>query len=131
MNKIHPVRLRFKRHGHSRDVILFGSWAIKIPKTAYGWKGFVKGLLCNMNEVTWWRLTEERRLCPVRFSLPGGLLLVMDRAEPLSEAGDYSGFYGFHGLPVEKKVESFGTLDGRVVAIDYGDAFGGDLLEDE
>lgn len=74
--------------------------------------------------------TNWAELCPVRFSLPGGFLLVMPEATPLSDqewqeflqdvyelfvAGD-----GSYTVPVEAKRCSFGRLNGRIVAVDYG-----------
>lgn len=64
-------------------------------------------------------------LCPVLFSVPGGWLLVMRRAKPLSDAEWCSvhpewGYREEYVVPVEMKRDSFGVLDGRIVAIDYG-----------
>jgi len=101
------------------------------------------------------------QLCPVIFSLPGGFLVVMPRARPLTDAewaafdyrafvtrGDpyigenfdaYAGTWRqgdqgqplsplVHGnadvpeglVPAEYKRDSFGVLEGRIVAVDYG-----------
>jgi hypothetical protein len=65
-------------------------------------------------------------LCPVIFSLPGGFLNVMKRAEPMtSEQFDEEALKKWvdrdgHTIPVEIKVDSFGYIDGELVAIDYG-----------
>lgn len=65
-------------------------------------------------------------LCPVLFADPLGFVVVMRRAKPLSEeewAGfDYAGFVdgGEYGVPAENKRSSFGWLNGRIVAVDYG-----------
>src|SRR5690349_17829438 len=67
----------------------------------------------------------DNRLCPVRFALPYGLLVIMPRCEPVSD-----GFLldeeiaiwasGEQLLPVELKTDSFGRLNGKLVAVDYG-----------
>lgn len=83
-------------------------------------------LLANMQERDF-GTTSWPELCPVLFSLPGGWLVVMRRAKPLTLAE----WHAFDGeaficcsrdaiLPVENKPDSFGWLDGRIVAIDYG-----------
>jgi hypothetical protein len=65
-------------------------------------------------------------LCPVVWSVPGGWLLVMRRAEPLSdEEFDSLDFLRFartadYAVPVEDKIDSFGRFAGRIVAVDYG-----------
>jgi hypothetical protein len=56
---------------------------------------------------------------------PGGWLLVMPRCEPISQELTDAEFEKFahhddRWIPVENKADSFGILDGRLVAIDYG-----------
>lgn len=110
------------RKGATRLVIISKRRAYKLP-LLHSWKHFLTGLLANMQE----RLFSQAgwpELCPVLFSLPGGWLVVMPRVdvcrphdvldfETLCDRGDYV-------LPVEHKNDSFGWLDGRLVAIDYG-----------
>jgi hypothetical protein len=118
------------RNGITRIVILIGRWAIKVPCVRYSgqrWRCFLRGLLANMQErdvaATGWP-----ELCPVLFAVPGGLLIVMRRASAMSntewDAFRYDNFITLDGgrtlLPVENKPDSFGWLDGRVVAVDYG-----------
>lgn len=100
----------------TRTVLLAGSWAFKIPSFR-SWDGFLRGLLANMQEAEF-SLTEWPELCPVSFSIPLGLLVVMPYCRPLSEEewpdrGEYM-------VPVEMKPDSFGILEGRIVAVDYG-----------
>jgi hypothetical protein len=111
------------RLGISRTVLLVGPLAIKVPTVRYGWAKFLRGLLANMQEREWARMVDGR-LCPIVFSLPGGWLVVMLRARPLTDyewraldpiVGD-----AFRELPVERKSDSFGVLYGRYVAVDYG-----------
>lgn len=117
------------RTGSTRTVILFFGWAVKLPGSwmrGYRWKSLLQGLLANMQERAFAR-TGWPELCPVAFSLPGGLLLIMRRAAPLSRdewfAFDFSGFVerDDYFVPVEEKMSSFGKFGGRIVAIDYGD----------
>lgn len=95
---------------------------------------FLYGFLANMQEVAW--SGHDERLCPVRFALPGGSLIVMPRCaaltdeefllEVLPEWGQVEDHetgsplpYAVD-LPVEMKTCSFGRLSGRIVAVDYG-----------
>jgi hypothetical protein len=135
------------RAGVTREVFLIGRYAIKIPKLVYGWKMFLNGLLANMQEREF-AAEGWPELCPIVFSLPGGWLVVMRRARVMTDeefaAFDFRAFvtrdddYAAYNLdawggnarnggepealvvPVEAKADSFGWLDGRVVAIDYG-----------
>lgn len=115
------------RSGYSRVVILIGPYAVKIPNFFF-WKGFLYGLVGNMHEVQWYRHSSEdmKRLCPIRFAIPGGWLVVMSRARDMTR-DEWDGFdamefigSGQNTIPVEPKMNSFGWLDGRIVAVDYG-----------
>lgn len=110
--------------GATRAVLLIGGLAFKLPRPL-SWKHFLLGLIANMQEVTF-SAAKWPELCPVLWSIPGGFLVVMRRARPLTqdefdaieipdwlEKGDYY-------VPMEAKIENFGMLDGRVVAVDYG-----------
>jgi hypothetical protein len=123
---------RWNHRGLTREVILTRRYAIKLPKLSRGWQLFRHGIRSNAQE----REFAGRgwaELCPVVFALPGGWLVVMRRARPLThaewEAFDAAAFCGGsseHALdrgrriPVELKKHSFGVLDGRIVAVDYG-----------
>ena len=117
-------------YGTTRTVILIRRWAIKIP-VFREWRLFLSGLLANMQERRF-AAAGWPELCPVVFALPGGWLLVMRRAEPLTREQFFALNYGewIKGgndlpkgdwiIPVENKLDSFGILDGRIVAVDYG-----------
>lgn len=115
----------WNRQGITREVFLTRRYAIKIPKLIYGWHKFLCGLLANMQEAAF-GTTNWPELCPVVFSIPGGWLLVMLRVEMLTDAEwatfDVRAFCerGDRTIPAEFKRDSFGRLDGRIVAIDYG-----------
>lgn len=110
--------------GATRMVILTGKWAFKMPSIA-SWRLFLHGLLANMQEVVLSR-SKLPGFCPVRYSLPGGWLLIMHRARPLTDTEfsefDYSAWTdrGNYVIPVENKISSFGVWNGEVVAVDYG-----------
>lgn len=65
-------------------------------------------------------------LCPVIFGMPGGWFIVMRRAEPLTNQQywlmDYDAFVNQpdYKVPVENKWDSFGMIEGKIVAVDYG-----------
>jgi hypothetical protein len=117
-------------YGTTRTVFLVGHWAIKIPSLVE-WRLFLMGLLANMQEAQFARLGWPE-LCPVICAWPLGVLLVMCRAEPLTRDQFFALNYGEwikRGedlpkgewvIPVENKLDSFGLLDGRIVAVDYG-----------
>jgi hypothetical protein len=125
--------------GCTRTVLLIGRYAIKIPRLNYGWRLFLQGLLCNMQEVSFSKM-NDKRICPVFFYIPGGWLLVMPRCRPLCETEfsclrinrfwgkdekSTNGYYGDCMIPVEHKIDSFGWYkwnggNNTIVAIDYG-----------
>ena len=126
------LQLEIKR-GVTRWVILIGKYAVKLPRIHISrehwfcaWENFLRGLLGNMKENQFGTL-EFDVLCPVIFYLPGGFLTVMARATPLTDVQwdtlDVEAFFHNGDLSVdlvEDKRDSFGTLNGRIVAVDYG-----------
>jgi hypothetical protein len=108
-------------------VYLIGRWAIKRP-VFVEWRLFLLGLLANMQEARFSRM-QWPELCPVLFACPGGFFIVMRRAQGLSrsefEAFSEMKYLSFvdkpdYRVPVENKLDSFGWLDRRIVAVDYG-----------
>lgn len=120
--------------GVTRTVILTKRWAIKLPCLVYGWKYFLYGFLANMQESDWSGFDD--RLCLVRYAAPGGVFVVMPRCSPVTDkefcdlvSEDWARMRDeetglplpYHAeLPVEMKTCSFGWLNGRIVAVDYG-----------
>lgn len=105
-------------------MILTRRFAIKIPSVR-SWRDFLFGLLNNMNEA---RTAREGLdgFCPVVLAIPGGFALVMPRVEILCErdfaAFDPAAFCRRDGYEInaEHKPDSFGRLNGTIVAVDYG-----------
>jgi hypothetical protein len=112
--------------GVTRYVIMVGPWALKFPRINYGWAMFLRGLLGNMQEAVWGR-SGWPGICPVVFAVPGGFLTVQRRVRVMTDeefaAFDFKAFTRRKGyrIPTERKSDSFGWLDGQVVAIDYAD----------
>jgi hypothetical protein len=124
--------------GTVRAVLCVGPFAFKLARSRHG-------ALCNRYEADLYnRSSQERRalLCPPLWCSPGGLLLVMRRARPMTQseygehvrktglmlAWDYRG-PGDDGYPFEPKPLDWGWLDGRPVALDYANL--GNVLPNE
>lgn len=112
--------IRLNRKGLNRWVVLTKRWAIKFPSPR-SWQDFLFGLLNNMKEAGDGHLPGR---CPVVAKLPLGLAIVMPRAEPLNDGTfvgfDSAAFCARHGLRIEHKPDSYGHLNGEIVALDYG-----------
>lgn len=120
--------------GSNRLVVLTRRHAIKVPNVRSWWTA-CWGLIDNMQERRacglgpWGR--RQDGVAPIVFSLPGGLLNVARRARPLT-ADEWASFDPEahcsrrfddgtpYRISAEPKPDSFGVLDGRIVAVDYG-----------
>ena len=116
--------MQINREGCTRIVILTKRFAVKIPNI-FSWRLMLYGLLANHQERTFSRLGWPE-VCPIRFSLPFAVCVVMEKAQPMTfeqwQSFDYESFCikESYKVPVELKRDSFGWLNGRVVAVDYG-----------
>lgn len=116
--------LEINRKGCTRIVLLTTHYAVKIPNIS-DYRMMLYGLLANMQEARFSK-TGFQELCPVLFSLPLGLLVVMPRVRMFTDEEflrfDLDGFRvkQDYSIPVESKADSFGWLDGKPVALDYG-----------
>ena len=112
-------RLEVKLDGCNRITVLTKRYAIKIPNIR-SYTQTLWGLLDNTNEV---KCRKLEGVCPVIFWLPLGILNVMPRCTPISD-DQFSSLnyeaYRMRGVTVEYKRCSFGLLNGRIVAVDYG-----------
>ena len=122
------------KHGHSRVVVLVGRLAIKLARMSK-WKLFLMGMLSNVAEAELYRQQTKpcAVLCPVLWSGFGGIVLVARRANALSE--DVWRTWSAESLlrlmsstrpsaRPEIKQDSYGILNGRVVAVDYAPLYG-------
>ena len=116
-------RLRF---GTTRIVFILGSLALKLPRSR-------RGCRSNAHEARIYREASDANrslLCPVVAVVPFGLLLIMQAAEPISDAEyhqlierdaipewDYEP--STFGAPFEYKAADWGRIGGRLVAVDY------------
>ena len=123
--KMFSSKLQINIRGATRTVFLTKKYAIKVP-TFKSWKLFLNGLLSNLQEREFCT-TKWPELCPVLFSDPLGFIIIMPYAQPLDkdffyDLFDYDSFTnkGDYIVPVENKLDSFGSLDGQIVAVDYG-----------
>ena len=120
------------RQGSTRWVLLAGPYAFKFPRCSQ-WRLFLLGLLANKQEVLFGYKGKDPRLCPVLGHVPGGWCCVMRRAIPmtLDQWESNGGSIGmkwfcsedgvFGCVPAEhNQVSSFGYVNGKVVAVDYG-----------
>jgi len=115
------------RCGHSRCVVLTKRLAFKFPILG-SWKGFLLGLLGNMSEKEWTGGDNTSKLCPIYFSVWGGFLNICPRCDEITRkdwfAFDYDNFIKFgdnnqYKFPIEEKMDSFGMLNNKIVAIDF------------
>ena len=118
--------------GITRAVLLVGAYAIKVPRVRYGWSKFLYGLLSNMTEARFTSLAGHFSLAPTVFAIPGGWLNVQRRCLPLTDEqwthleglcrpdADFGPAY-WNGMSCDFKRDNFGTLDGKVVLLDFGE----------
>lgn len=114
------------RSGSTRWVLLIGRLAFKIP-SLHSWKNFLWGLLANMQEVEFSKCIDmKHKLCPIKFYVPLGLLVVMPKVRILlkdelpKEALEKFCIEDGFKIPAELKYDSFGYFKGKLVAVDYG-----------
>jgi hypothetical protein len=116
--------MKFTR-GATRYVFLTKNYAIKIPYLGE-WRLFLCGLLANMQERQISKAGYYEGICPILFSFPGGFLVVMPKLVELTDTEYYEFDYEElvekpeYRIPAENKSNSFGWLDAKPVAIDYG-----------
>lgn len=112
--------MTLNREGRNRFVILTERYAIKIPSLR-SWRDFLFGLLNNQNEAL---KPKSPDLCPVLYAFPGGWFIVMPRVKmiDMDEMVDCGPIVSriCRNHNVEFKHSSFGYLNGKLVAVDYG-----------
>lgn len=111
-------RWSFTTEGRNRFVLVTGRFALKIPSLRC-WRDFLFGLLNNLHEAQ--AQHEHPAYCPVLWCAPLGLMLVMPRAEIFAaNDNDFDPAALPTGTVAEIKPSSWGRLNGRTVAVDYG-----------
>lgn len=133
--------------GITRTVLLAGRWAVKVPslrRYGNGLAGLLwsvcRGVLANQSEAEWWThapVQTRAVLCPVRWSLLGGLVNVYPRCEPYQVTAEQE-MAMFHRTwrpidmdpsPGDEKAANYGWLvddrGRRLVRIDYDMNFNG------
>jgi hypothetical protein len=112
------------RRGVTRTVLITRRWAIKVPQLKGHDKGLpgvlwslARGLLANLSEQKW---SHTPGVCPVRWSIAGGLINIYPRCEPIDheptpEEYESTGYFG----PADKSRSNVGHLNGKLVFLDY------------
>jgi hypothetical protein len=107
--------------GVTRIVILTQNYAFKVPNFRQ-WRLGLHGLCANLREREW-APKNDNRLCPVVWCSWGGWLVVMRRAQPLTDEQwkeAKQNRHGFDGVPMDWNRRNLGYIDGRIVLVDYG-----------
>ncbi len=108
--------------GCHRLVLILNKIVIKFPNPRYYWKWFIKGFKGNIQETQLSKM-GNKHLCPILFSAPFGLFLIMKKAKSLTSSDLEIDLYNFMEInnitSAENKMESFGWLNNRLVCIDY------------
>lgn len=127
------------RRGVTRTVLLIGRWAVKVPSLrACGgglrgrmW-GFSRGVQANLSEQEWCRHLNdapEPLVCPVRWSLLGGIVNIYPRCDPVPCGPDGEPLIALPPLDMlplgDAKPSNFGVLNGQPVWIDYDVSYNG------
>ena len=116
------------KKGTTRIVFLIGKYAIKFPYWRLfkprAYRNFLNGILGNLSEVEFGTCNAPE-LAPVLFYVWGGFMVVMPRTTPLTreewESFDFDKHFKlFHSDLSERKPDSFGKLNNKIVAVDYG-----------
>lgn len=126
--------MKLKTNGSTRIVLLTKRFALKFPRVD-SWMSFVQGMLNNLTEGRW-KDYGNKHLCPIKYSNKFGLLVVMVRAQEITDnkrfkedllqlvedeskginpcelGGD---FFEYDASP-----QNFGYIDGQLVRTDYG-----------
>lgn len=118
--------VQFLRSGSTRWVLIIGKLVFKIP-SLHNYTNFLWGLLANMQEVKFSKCVDmKHKLCPIKFYLPLGFLVVMPKVRVLKngelskeELLEFCTEDNFK-IPAETKSDSFGYYKEKLVAIDYG-----------
>ena len=114
--------------GSTRIVLIFNTFVIKMPRIINHGNNFYGVLMALLNgwsanrcEYLWERASIYDFLCPIKKSLFWSLVIVMNRADKITEEEFLKlnkAEFNFDGF--EWKIWSFGKIDKKIVVIDYG-----------
>jgi len=118
--------MKILTNGSTRIVILIDQYAIKIPRCCTkpdsefygGLINFLQGWLANRIEYKWSRSSIFDFLCDVEFSLLFSLIIIMKKAEKISEE-EFFNIEKFN-FRYEHKLDSYGKINNKIVVVDYG-----------
>lgn len=113
------------RRGVTRECLLIGRYAFKMPSWA-SWEYWLMGTLNNKHEYELSKVFPHL-VCPIIFRIRGGFLNVTPRARMLTPDEwrafaaemDATDWATWASIAVERKLDSFGIVSGRIVALDY------------
>jgi hypothetical protein len=109
-------------YGVFRRVVFLGPFAIKLPR----WSMFLRAMRCNRWEremwIVWRPMFQWDNLCPIILADPLGLFVLMRKAtQPVTEVEFEEAESKFYpNITNEGKLDDYGYLDLKVVALDYG-----------
>lgn len=110
----------FMKHittGFTRQVLIIGTNAYKLPYFCRGWSKFIEGMYCNISETQVWKVSKSPYLCPVLWSF-GGFILVMPKVKILTKKSEIPDIHikedGSDNNPA-----NYGYYDNEIVCIDY------------
>lgn len=113
--------IRLERRGVSRDVLLIGNYALKIPSLKHGTHYFVMGMFGNSTEARIWSQTKDNALAYIYWSAPFGLLNICKRYHiTLSRVLTKDELDSIPLLELDNNGHNFAISDGRLVVLDYG-----------
>ena len=114
------------KRGSTRWVLFIGNYAYKIPSLK-NISQFKWGLIANKHESNFYKAYDKKnKICPVVFSIPFGLLIVMPKIRVVKDNELSKEYLTQHCtepgyiIPAELKCDSFGYLNSKLVVIDYG-----------
>ena len=107
--------------GAFRFVLLLGAFAFKFPR----YRNIAAGMRSNRWEREMWKNWQPKfkwaTLCPVYLADPAGFIVIMPRAQQPVTREEVEAMPDYYPMITsEPKVENYGRLGLRVVALDYG-----------
>jgi len=119
--------MHINNNGDTRLVFVFDKYVVKVPRMFskpnnkfYGKViSFLNGWTANRNEYIWHKSNLYGYLCPIKYSFLFSLIIIMPKAEPLSEY-IYKNIRKRKFGGYEHKQDSYGLLNNKIVIVDYG-----------